>query len=89
MLSAVVVIVVFLIVVMWHEFGHFMMAKLSGVLVNEFSIGMGPKLFLREEKKHFILYVHCLLEVLYLWMAKRSRAEMLGRSTMRHCIREP
>ena len=51
MLSAVVVIVVFLIVVMWHEFGHFMMAKLSGVLVNEFSIGMGPKLFSKRRKE--------------------------------------
>ena len=27
-----------------HEFGHFMVAKLCGVQVNEFSIGMGPKL---------------------------------------------
>ena len=28
-----------------HEFGHFFTAKLSHVCVNEFSIGMGPKLF--------------------------------------------
>ncbi|XOQ49074.1 MAG: RIP metalloprotease RseP [Eubacteriales bacterium] len=28
-----------------HEFGHFFTAKLSGIRVNEFAIGMGPKLF--------------------------------------------
>lgn len=27
-----------------HEFGHFIMAKLVGIKVNEFAIGMGPKL---------------------------------------------
>ncbi len=27
-----------------HEFGHFLMAKLTGVRVNEFAIGMGPRL---------------------------------------------
>ena len=29
---------------MIHEFGHFMVAKLTGVRVNEFAIGMGPRL---------------------------------------------
>lgn len=28
-----------------HEFGHFSMAKLAGIRVNEFAIGMGPTLF--------------------------------------------
>lgn len=31
-----------------HEFGHFITAKLSGVKVNEFAIGMGPKLWSRQ-----------------------------------------
>ena len=31
-----------------HEFGHFITAKLSGVKVNEFAIGMGPKLLSRQ-----------------------------------------
>lgn len=54
MLSTIVIIVVFLIVVTWHEFGHFIMAKLSGVLVNEFSIGMGPTIY--SKKKNETLY---------------------------------
>ena len=32
---------VFSAVIAIHEFGHFMVAKLCGVQVNEFSIGMG------------------------------------------------
>lgn len=33
------------VLVLIHEFGHFIVAKLCGVKVNEFAIGMGPKLF--------------------------------------------
>ena len=32
-----------------HEFGHFIAAKSLGVRVNEFAIGMGPKLLSREK----------------------------------------
>ena len=44
------------LLVMIHEFGHFMAAKLVGVKVNEFAIGMGPKLFSwgRGETKYSI-----------------------------------
>ena len=35
---------VFSAVIAIHEFGHFAVAKLCGVQVNEFSIGMGPTL---------------------------------------------
>lgn len=38
-------ILVFGIIVIVHELGHFYFAKKAGVLVREFSIGMGPKLF--------------------------------------------
>lgn len=44
-MSIIVSILVFGIVIMIHEFGHFMVAKLNNIKVNEFSIGMGPKLF--------------------------------------------
>lgn len=36
--------IVFLLLIFFHELGHFSFAKLFGVKVNEFSIGMGPKL---------------------------------------------
>lgn len=35
----------FSLLVIVHELGHFTLAKLNGVKVEEFSIGMGPKLF--------------------------------------------
>jgi len=35
----------FALMILLHELGHFVSAKLSGVRVNEFAIGMGPKLF--------------------------------------------
>lgn len=35
----------FSILILGHEFGHFIMAKANGVKVEEFSLGMGPKLF--------------------------------------------
>ncbi len=34
-----------------HELGHFVAARLTGMAVNEFAIGMGPKLFSRKSKK--------------------------------------
>lgn len=42
--TLIVFIIIFGVIVFVHEFGHFYMAKHSGVLVREFSIGMGPKL---------------------------------------------
>ncbi len=33
------------ILVVLHEFGHFIVARRNGVRVNEFAVGMGPKLF--------------------------------------------
>ncbi|HGJ7511293.1 TPA: RIP metalloprotease RseP [Streptococcus pneumoniae] len=45
MLGILTFILVFGIIVVVHEFGHFYFAKKSGILVREFAIGMGPKLF--------------------------------------------
>lgn len=44
-LLAVIGVLLFGLIIFIHEFGHFFTAKLSGVRVNEFAIGMGPKLF--------------------------------------------
>ena len=38
-------ILIFFVVVTIHEFGHFIVAKRSGILCQEFAIGMGPKIF--------------------------------------------
>lgn len=40
-----------MLLVLLHEFGHFIAAKLSGVAVNEFSIGFGPAIFKHQGKE--------------------------------------
>ena len=44
-------ILIFGILIAVHEFGHFAAAKLCGVRVNEFSIGMGPLVWHRETEE--------------------------------------
>lgn len=43
--SIIVAILMFSLVVIFHELGHFLFAKKNGIGVNEFCLGMGPKLF--------------------------------------------
>ncbi len=38
------------LLVLGHEFGHFIMARVNGVKVEEFSIGMGPRLWTKKGK---------------------------------------
>ena len=42
-------VLIFGILIAVHEFGHFSVAKLCGVKVNEFSIGMGPALWKKQK----------------------------------------
>ena len=42
MISIIISIIVLSIIVIIHEFGHFIVAKKSGILVEEFAVGMGP-----------------------------------------------
>lgn len=44
-MGIIIALLVFGILIFIHEFGHFFTAKLFNVQVNEFSLGMGPKLF--------------------------------------------
>ncbi len=38
----IVAIVLFSIIILFHELGHFLLAKANGIRVNEFSLGLGP-----------------------------------------------
>ena len=44
MLTAIYAIFVFCLIIFVHEFGHFAAAKACGIRVNEFALGMGPRL---------------------------------------------
>lgn len=52
----IIAIFIFSILVLFHELGHFLLAKKNGILVNEFSLGLGPTLvgFTRGETKYSI-----------------------------------
>lgn len=43
-LSVILTLIIFTIIVVIHEFGHFFVAKRCNVLVEEFAVGMGPKI---------------------------------------------
>jgi regulator of sigma E protease len=43
--TAIAFIIIFGAIVFFHEFGHFLFAKKAGIMVREFAIGMGPKIF--------------------------------------------
>ena len=55
-LYVILALVVFGLLVMIHELGHFLVARAFGVGIHEFSIGMGPKLFSKKGKKHETVY---------------------------------
>ncbi|MBQ2316245.1 MAG: site-2 protease family protein [Clostridia bacterium] len=43
-----VAVLVFIVLIIIHEFGHFIAAKSVGVRVNEFAVGFGPKIFSKK-----------------------------------------
>ncbi len=49
-------ILIFSIIILFHELGHFLFAKRAGIRVNEFCIGLGPTLvgFTKGETKYSI-----------------------------------
>ena len=49
-------IFIFGILVLVHEGGHFLLARANGIEVQEFAIGMGPKILSRVSKKSGIRY---------------------------------
>lgn len=55
-MNIILIILVFGIIVMFHELGHFIVAKINKISVTEFSIGMGPALFsfTKNETKYSI-----------------------------------
>ena len=47
----VIAVLLFELIIFFHEGGHFLTAKLSGIKVNEFALGMGPKIFSFKRKE--------------------------------------
>ena len=53
-MGIILAIIVFGLIIFVHELGHFLLAKANGIRVDEFSIGMGPRLlsFVRGETRY-------------------------------------
>ena len=43
-MSIIIAFLILGIVIIVHELGHFVAAKLNGIMVEEFSVGMGPRI---------------------------------------------
>lgn len=51
MLTVIYTIIIFGLIIFVHELGHFIVAKLCGVRVKEFALGMGPAIFKKQGKE--------------------------------------
>lgn len=55
-MKIIIAILIFSIIILFHELGHFLLAKKNGVRVNEFCLGLGPTIvgFTKGETKYSI-----------------------------------
>ncbi len=51
MVTAVSTVIMFLLMVSLHEFGHFIVGKLTGMEIKEYAIGMGPAIFKKQGRE--------------------------------------
>ena len=49
MVTAIVSILMFLVMISLHEFGHFIVAKSLNFKVDEFAVGVGPAIFKKQK----------------------------------------
>ena len=61
-INVIIALLVFGAIIFFHELGHFLFAKMNGIYVNEFAVGMGPSLFsfTRKETKYSLKLIHML-----------------------------
>lgn len=57
----------FSLLIIVHELGHFIMAKVNGIKVEEFSIGMGPEIFSKRKGNSIFIKV-----ISYRWICKNA-----------------
>lgn len=75
-MQTIITLIVFLLIlgtiIIIHEFGHFIAAKIFGVYCSHFSIGFGPKIWSKKEKKQNTKFEHYHLVVLFQWQVKNK-----------------
>ena len=63
MLNVIIALLIFGFLILIHELGHYTMARVFKVGINEFSVGMGPKVVSKKSKKTGIAYSLRLLPI--------------------------
>ncbi len=71
-ITLIAALIVFSAVIAIHEFGHFAVAKLCGVRVNEFSIGMGPALWITFTTAPSTACVHSRWAAMWRWKGRKA-----------------
>ena len=54
-MKIIIALLIFSVIIIIHEFGHFLLAKRHGIVVTEFALRMGPILWKRNIKAQFML----------------------------------
>ncbi len=60
MITAITSIIIFSLVILIHEMGHFLAARKADIDVSEFSVGMGPVLFKKKGKRETTYFIKAL-----------------------------
>ena len=63
MVGIIIALLIFGFLILIHEFGHYIMARIFKVGINEFSVGMGPKILQKTSRKTEIAYSLRLLPI--------------------------
>ncbi len=80
--AAISFVAVFASLVLFHEFGHFIAAKLVGIRVHEFSIGFGPRIGMRRAGDT-VYSLRCVPLGGYVKLAGMDRAEIVDENVSR------
>lgn len=54
-MGIVIAIILFSLIIIFHELGHFTLAKINKIRVDEFSLGLGPHPDREEDRRHIFL----------------------------------
>lgn len=72
-ISIISAVLIFCVIVVVHEFGHFIVARKCGIDVQEFAIGMGPVIFKKQGKHTLFTSACCPSEDSAQWARTRNR----------------
>ena len=61
-MGIIIAVLLFSFIIIFHELGHFLLAKKNGIRVDEFSLGLGPTL-LGKQKRIFTVLLYLFFDL--------------------------